>query len=577
MTTKPARSFSTRFVGQCKPTLIAALCASAVSGVWSQTLPAAGQIEQPLAPTQGVSPVTRTEVSSAQAAPGSSASVLVSGFTFTGNSAISSEELTQLVQSSLNQKLDLAGLDQVTDRVSRHYRSKGFAVARAYLPPQESADGTIRIAIIEGQFDQVKIKNTSSVNTDRLSKMVAANLCDDNGTDATGCKGSLVEDAGLERTVLLLKDLPGTTAAANIKPGSAVGTTDFEVEVKTLRSALYSVGLDNYGSTATGKIRLNAGADFYNLSNNGDTLSLGFASTVKQGSNTGSIAYSLPAGYSGARMGVALARSQYRLGAGFDATKSHGTSNTLSWFGSYPVLRSVNRSFYIRGSAEVRGMYDSVDLTKNYFRKNATVLRAGFNGDNVDSFGGGGYTVYGATVTNGLLNTNDVADATTAKTAGRFNKLAYNIARQQALSGPITLYGSVNGQLAGSRNLDGSEQIGIGGPGAVRGYAGEAGGSQGLVGSLELRHTQPFKLGESNSSYNVTSAVFVDRGWVNLYKDTSRVTASKRALGGYGVSLTLQSSNLYVRAVYAGHRASQPSQVTPTENTNFWLQAGYSY
>jgi hemolysin activation/secretion protein len=555
-------------------TLIAALAMAASPQVLSQALPAAGPLGQTTAPLGG-SPISRTPAAAPAVREASAVDVVVAKFTFTGNDTIPSEVLAQLVIDKLGQRLDLAGLDQVADRISRHYRTQGFTVARAYLPPQQITEGSVTIAVTEGLYGQINLQNSSQIDASRLSKTIAANLCA--GAIGSDCKGTTVQDAGLERAVLILKDLPGTTATANIKPGKLVGTTDLDVAVKTIKSEAYSVGLDNYGSASTGKVRVNANADLHNLNNNGDTLSLGYATTLKRSTNTGSIAYSLPAGYSGARVGVALARGQYRLGQGYDDTNSHGTSNSLSLYGSYPVVRSVNNSFYVRGSAEVRGMYDSVDLEGTTIRKNATVLRAGFNGDNVDSLGGGGYTVYGATLSTGVLNTSDAADLTGAKVGGKFSKLAYNLGRQQALSGPITLYGSLNGQLVGSRNLDGSEQMGIGGPGAVRGYAGEAGGSQGVVGNLELRHTQPVLLSDGGKPVSLTSAIFVDRGWINTYKDTTGVAAYKRALGGYGVSLTAQSAAFYARAVYAGHSAAQPSVVTPNSNTNFWLQAGLNY
>jgi hemolysin activation/secretion protein len=574
MTIKPTNKLTS--------TLIAALAMAGTPQVWSQALPAAGQSGQTTAPL-GISPISRTPTASAVREV-SAVDVVPVQFTFTGNASIASEVLAQLVLDKLGQRLDLGGLDQVADRISRHYRAKGFTVARAYLPPQQITEGNIMIAVIEGQLGAINLKNNSQIDSLRLTKTLAANLCanaDVGGSGAAasgnGCKGAVLQDAGLERAVLILKDLPGATATANIKPGQAVGTSDLDVAVHALKSEAYSMGLDNYGSASTGKIRVNANADLHNLGNDGDTLSLGYATTLKRSTNTGSIAYSLPAGYRGARVGVALARGQYRLGQGYSDTNSHGTSNSLSLYGSYPVVRSVNNSFYVRGSAEVRGMYDSIDLTNISYRKNATVLRAGFNGDNVDGLGGGGYTVYGATLSTGLLNTSDAADLTGAKVGGKFSKLAYNLGRQQALYGPITLYGSVNGQIVGGRNLDGSEQIGIGGPGAVRGYAGEAGGSQGIVGNLELRHTQPILTSSGGKPVSLTSAIFVDRGWVNAYKDTSGVAAYKRALGGYGVSLSAQSSSLYVRAVYAGHSGAQPSLITPNSTTNFWLQAGLNY
>jgi hemolysin activation/secretion protein len=510
----------------------------------------------------------------------------VSGFTFTGNSAISSEELQAVVASSLNQKLDFAGLDKVADSISRHYRKQGYTVARAYLPAQASTGGIIQIAIIEGRFGSVNLKNGSNINPEFLRLVLANNLCD--VVDGKDCAGKLVQDAGVERAILLLKDLPGVTATASLKPGQAVGTSDLDIETKLTKARAFSLGFDNYGSPATGTIRLNASADFNNLGNGGDQLSLGISTTDMAATKTGSAGYSVPVGYKGQRVGIAFARSQYRLGGDYKNTLTHGTSNAISAFTSYPLIRGVNQSLYARASAEVRGSVNSVDLIGTSYKGNANVVRLGISGDNVDSVGGGGYTVYGLTLSQGYTATSDPADATTAgaHTAGRFGKVAYNLARQQALTGPVTLYAALNGQ-AGSKNLDGSEQTGLGGPSSTRGYGGEAGGSTGASGTVELRYTTPIQIADDLS--NLTYGLFFDRGWVQYYQTPVSTTGTNtRSLSSYGLTLTLQSQarvptptsvGYFLRAMIGAHSmaAGQTSNVDTASKGKFWLQGGVTF
>ncbi len=561
-------------------TALLALGLLSAGGVWSQALPPVGQTPES---RREASPISAPVPSRAPAASGAII-VKVTGFTFTGNTSISTEELQSVVAPNVGQTFDFAGLDKVADSVSRHYLAKGYTVARAYLPAQQSANGVIQLAVIEGLYGAVNIKNTSDVNDERLRLTVANNLCDIK--DGKDCVGKNVLDAGLERAVLLVKDLPGITATASLKPGTALGTSDLEIETKLTKRTAYSVGFDNYGTPATGVARINVGADLNNLGKGGDQISLGIATTTTTDTKTGSASYSVPLGYRGQRLGVAFSRSQYRLGAGFSATQSHGTSNALSAYTSYPLQRSVNQTLYIRGSVEVRSAVNSVDLVSSSFRTNANVARLGLNGDHVDSIYGGGYNVYGLTLAQGYSGTNDPTDATGARSAGRFGKVNFSLARQQALNGPVTIYSAFNAQL-GNKNLDGSEQTGLGGPSSARGYGGEAGGSTGAGGTLELRYTRPIEFFSELS--NITYAAFVDRGWVQYYQTPIAVAAqNSRSLSSYGLTLTLQSQakvptptsySYYLRAMIGLH-SMNPDQLSgpdPASKGKFWIQGGFNF
>jgi hemolysin activation/secretion protein len=559
---------------------------------WSQALPQAGQVNkdaQQVLPAPQTGPVIKADPLPAQRSTAPvDVKVLIKGFKFNGNTSLTTEELQALVASSVNQQLDFAALEGLAATVSRYYRSKGFAVARAYLPAQQSADGIIAIQISEGLYGKVNINNSSPISTDRIAQTLANNLC--SVEDKKDCVGKHIKEDGLERAVLLVKDLPGVTAAANLKPGVALGTSELDLQVRGTKPNVYSLGFDNFGSIATGTTRLNASADLRNLRGDGDVLSLGFATTtVFNATKTGNVTYSAPVGYQGQRLGVSFSRSQYRLGAGFSAINAYGLSNAVAVFNSYPVIRTVNRSLYFRATGEVRGGYNNVGAVGASFKSNANVVRLGLNGDTVDGFGGGGYTVYSTTLSTGFVGTNDANDssATGARSAGRFSKLAYSIARQQATVGALTLFGSLSGQQA-FKNLDGSEQTGLGGPNSVRGYGGEAGGSTGANATLELRYTSPIKVGDDIT--NITYGLFVDRGWIRFFETvptgTAATTANTRALSSYGLTATLQSSpkaqtstswGYFLRGMVGYHSMSDLSTVDPTSRRKFWLQGGVNF
>ena len=98
-------------------------------------------------------------------------------------------------------------------------------------------------------------------------------------------------------------------------------------------------------------------------------------------------------------------------------------------------------------------------------------------------------------------------------TPSSFTKFTFAGNRTQQLSedGTTTAYVAVSGQFS-SVNLNSAEQIYMGGPYAVRAYpVAQGGGSQGGIGTVELRHQFPER---------ITASLFYDIGLVQQYKNT---------------------------------------------------------
>ena len=117
--------------------------------------------------------------------------------------------------------------------------------------------------------------------------------------------------------------------------------------------------------------------------------------------------------------------------------------------------------------------------------------KLGFSGDTRDGLGGGGWNVFSAGWTIGSLDIESpierAADALTARSQGGYHKLQLSAARLQTLSGPLSLYAAVRGQLAFD-NLDSSEKMELGGAYGVRAYPeGESYGDQGYIATAEAR------------------------------------------------------------------------------------------
>jgi hemolysin activation/secretion protein len=546
--------------------------------VMAQPIPSAGTASgvQPRLPERPSDVVGQTAEQNSVASPASlsslpNAAISVSAFRFTGNSVMSDIQLQALVADAIGQPLNLAGLDALASKISRVYRAAGYTVARAYIPTQKSADGTMQIAIIEGRFSELRIVPGNPLAEDLVRGIYDANACQ--GVD--GCKGQLITDAAVDRTLLLLRDIPGIVVQGRLQAGKDVGTSDYVLDIKPTRTQVFSAGYDNYGSPSVGKNRLNYSANFNNLTGQGDQLSMDVASMgTKQ--LTGGVSYSVPVGYWGTRAGVGYAHSLSRLGGAFAALGATVVGDSVSVYGLHPVMRGSNQSVYARVSAEVGG--GKMNLLGASYKSNATVLRAAINGDQLDDLGG--YNAYGMTVAGGHYGDQFVVNANGDALNARFNKISYNVSRQQALVGGFTLYGSYYGQTT-NMLIPAGEMIGLGGPNSVRAYAGgEGGNAVGGVGSLELRYTQQYEAAQAGRRASLlTYALFMDRGWSDTYRGNSSANSSARNLGGAGVGMTWTSPEFYVRSSLARHNkeGGNASQIVPNSGSQFWLQAGVNF
>lgn len=551
-----------------KPISLCVLALAASLQVAAQPVPAAGAASgstNAVPARTDVTPVQNNVVTPTAPGAKSMAAIKVAGIRFTGNTVMSEPELQALVAEANGQSMDLTGLEAVAAKVSKAYRAKGYTVARAYIPAQQSRDGVIEMAIIEGRFGEVIVNKDSPLNADLVRGILNANLCT---TDSLDCKGQLVTNDASDRALLLLRDIPGMTAQATLEAGKAVGTSNYVVNVKTVKSEAYSVGYDNYGAPSIGKNRLNFSADLNNLTGKGDQLAFDVA-TMGTKQLTGGVSYSLPVGYMGTRAGIGYAHSVSRLGGSLASANATVMGDSASVYALHPIIRSLNASLYVRGAAEVGG--GKITINGNTTKSDTTTMRLGLSGDKLDGYGG--YNAYGLNSASGHFGDQ------LSGTNGRFNKLGYNFSRQQAIAGGFTLFGSLYGQIANAQ-LPAGELISIGGPNGVRAYAGgEGGNSVGGVGTLEARYTQVLapSAGARRASL-ITYALFADRGWSDNFRAPGSAVAP-RAIGGTGVGVTLTSPEYYLRASLArhGNTGIDASQIDPNSKSQFWLQAGLNF
>src|SRR5438128_4586872 len=84
--------------------------------------------------------------------------VVLRSVALTGAHAIAPDRLAGAWQPFLGNKVSQADLVTIATGVGDVYRAAGFHLSRAIVPPQDIADGSVRIQVIEGAISQIELK-----------------------------------------------------------------------------------------------------------------------------------------------------------------------------------------------------------------------------------------------------------------------------------------------------------------------------------------------------------------------------------------------------------------------------------
>ena len=529
------------------------------------TPPNAGQVLRDLqAPALNRPPAVALPPRPALAGPAADLAapkVLVKAIAITGNQEIATAELQSLVSSLVGTEQTLSQLDAAAKRITAYYRERGFAVARAYLPAQDITNGAVTISVVEGRISGHKLNNQARLSNQRADAFFGK-IKD----------GDVIKSAQIDRGLLRLQDTPGVAASrATLQPGASVGTSEMLIELDPARPYSANLALDNYGSRYTSEYRLGGSFNLASPLNIGDQLSF---SGLTSGSNLsfGRLAYQIPVGSDGLRLGAAYFDTRYKLGREFSALAARGSANSTSVFAAYPLVRSQFKNLSATASYETKRLNDRVESTATVTDKHVRITSLGVAGNLQDALGGGGINSFDLSLALGRLSINSPAtlaiDAVSAQSNGRYSRIAYSASRLQRLTDATALSVSLTGQQA-SKNLDSSEKFSLGGANAVRAYPlGEAVGDEGRRASFELQHTL---------AASVQATLFYDFGQVTINKNPfGPPAANSRSLAGAGFGLNANFSNIQLHSSLAWRTSGGDPTSVPAgsaRSPTLWLQA----
>jgi hemolysin activation/secretion protein len=475
------------------------------------------------------------------------------------------------VKEFVGKELDFEGLNDAATKIRAHHRSRGYFLAQAYLPQQAIRGGSVEIAIIEGRVGLVELQRRPAT---RLAEWLLAGIL-----NAHFKTGDIITETGLEKPLLLINDLPTASVTSEIRPSQTVGAADLRVNVDQGVGLLNGyVDFDNHGSRFTGEYRIGANLNVNNPLTIGDQLTVrGFTSDDQM--NFGRLAYLVPVGFLGTRLGVSVSKFDYELGEDFANLQANGDGLVKSIYAFHPLYRTRNSNVIAQLAYEDKRLHDRTESLGTVEDRSIDSLKLGAVGDFRDAFLGGGLNAFSLTHTQGDLKLAPeslaVLDAsiTGLKTAGAFWKWNYDYKRLNRVTDNASVLLALSGQKA-SKNLASAEKISLGGPNGVRAYpVGEANGDSGNLITGELRYLVPrFKVLEGD----VNLVAFYDWGQVHINEDPRPIdTQNKRSIAGYGVGASLgREGEFIVRANASWQADHEPAQAdTAKREPRVWVQA----
>ncbi len=526
-----------------------------------------GKLDDPDFPTKAASNKDRINDGSRVKDPGAGPTFFVRLIQIQGNTVFPDGTLAPIVDVGEGLEMTLGILNLYSQEVRAYYLSRGYFLAKAFVPKQEIVDGVVKIVVEEGKIGNIKVTGNETIPTQDILKRFKK-----------FSKERVPNEKTLESVLLELNDIVSVQAKSLVKPGKIPGTSDIEILVKEPLPYTFALDGDNFGSEFTGRNRFGVTATAGNVLRLADQLSFrGVESDEDQ--KTFQASYSIPINDSGATFGFSYIYSEQTLGLDLAALNAGGETNIGSLELVQPLYRSRKGVIKARAGLDYRKFKNFVqNVTSSEDELVGGFL--GVSGNYKDEFQGHSY--FDVSLHRGFNETSENrALASRIRGEGDVTVGAYSFSRTQN-AGFLDSYFVLKslGQIASARALA-PDLFYLGGFSSIRGYPlADQSGDQGFSGTLEYVVPVPGVVNFLGELYNLRNYIsifgFVDHGKaIVLNNQPGESDASITGAGG-GLRMTLPQDGSFP---FIGVNASYGIPVRgpdPSDRSNgIWYVNGY--
>jgi hemolysin activation/secretion protein len=452
----------------------------------------------------------------------------------------SQEQLSRYFEPFLATEVDQAKLAEIAAAITAKYHRSGYLLSYATVPAQDVVAGMVRLRVVEGRVDKVTVQGAGTA--EKTVAAIAAPLTR---------SGPLRDDA-LERTLGLLRDLPGYTVTDVALRRSAADPGLYTLMITVVRSRMHGfVYADNRGTSGGRHARVYSSSSLTSLALEGDELRVDLFAMPASHSRFlyGQFLAVVPLGPDGLRLSAWASRGDESLWGG---PHFKGVSDNVSVQLSYPFMRS--RALTVLGKASLtdwRSAGDEKRTRQQHDRLRVARIGAEFSNEGATHFQGELVLSQGIPFS-GMTHTGDPL-ASRPGASGRFTKISVLAQLSHALSDRFNIRAVAAAQYA-SRPLLSVEEFSLGGDRIGRAYDFNSRiGDQGVGGGLELG----YRTGKGASAMEVFG--YVDAGVaVDLKSPVAPRQTHSLGSVGLGGRFSLGSLALAVEAGVPLHNAGRP-------------------
>lgn len=448
-----------------------------------------------------------------------------------GVTAYDKQSFKPFYKKYLKKELTLKKVYEIAQNITNKYRNDGYILSKAIVPPQKINNGVVRLQIIEGYIDKVKIQG-SLRGPRKLLNTYRKNIL----------KSRPLRSLDLERYLLLIDDLPGVMVRSVLEPSKdKAGATTLTLILADKAFAGY-VGFDNRGSKFNGPYQFSGGVTANSLLGNHSRTGLyGVVTSQTEELLFLNASHDLPVDREGTRLFFSGSISESEPGSSLKQFDINGDSSTITLRLTHPFIRSRGKNlaghigFTARDSTtKILGSLDSNDQLR--------VMNLGVSYDYADKYQG--INLFRVDLGQGLntLGATESGSSNLSRALGKsdFTKLTGSLMRLQNLAPSWALLGAVSWQYSFDKLLA-SEEFGVGGSQFGRAYdSSEITGDHGVALKVELQKAlrPKWKYLSDLQLYG-----FIDYGSVwNKVKTSTGAQHEDRSSMGLGMRFNLTDS-----------------------------------
>ncbi|WP_315568754.1 ShlB/FhaC/HecB family hemolysin secretion/activation protein [Haemophilus parahaemolyticus] len=254
------------------------------------------------------------------------------------------------------------GLGILMKQIQNRIIEKGYVTTRVVTQEQDLRSGTLTLTVIAGKVGNTLVSDSG--NVPRFTRLHAL-------TGLTFAKGDVLNVREIEQSLENLKRVPTAEANIEILPSETdVGVSDIKISYQQAFPFRVNLGLDDSGSTSTGKYQASGTLSWDNLFSANDLFYTNFTHSLKSNDDEDgkratknlTFYYSIPFGYWTLFASQTYNRYHQEVFGAFNNNYLYaGESNTTKATLSYLLYRDSKRKTSISGSFWSRQSQNYID------------------------------------------------------------------------------------------------------------------------------------------------------------------------------------------------------------------------